>query len=58
MFHERTNYIEADCHFIRDAIIDGLISLSYVPTKQQLMDIFTKALGKAHFDSLLPKLDI
>ncbi|XP_021741495.1 uncharacterized protein LOC110707757 [Chenopodium quinoa] len=47
VFHERTEHIEADIHFVRDAIKDGLISPSYVPTKMQLAYIFTKALGKA-----------
>ncbi|RVW87468.1 Retrovirus-related Pol polyprotein from transposon RE2 [Vitis vinifera] len=44
--------------FVRDAITDGLIAPSYVPTVTQLADIFTKALGKKQFDYLLAKLGI
>lgn len=36
IFHERTKHIEANYHYIRDAIQDDLIDLSYVSTTEQL----------------------
>ena len=45
VFDERTTHIEIDCNFVREKIQLGLISTGYVKTREQLDDIFTKALS-------------
>ena len=44
VFHERTKYIEVDCHFIREMIASGCVATSFVNSNDQLADIFTKSL--------------
>nr|GEU42809.1 uncharacterized mitochondrial protein AtMg00810-like [Tanacetum cinerariifolium] len=54
--HARTKHIELDCHFVRDKIKAGQIQVSYVPTKAQAADIFTKALITYPYRQCLSKL--
>lgn len=45
-FHERTKHIGIRYHYVRTAIENGLISLSYIPTTDNPADILTKALPR------------
>ena len=44
VFHERTKHIEVDCHFIREKIASGCMTISFVNSSDQLANIFTKSL--------------
>ncbi len=45
VYHARTKHIEVHYHFIRETILAKEIDLIHVSTEDQVVDIFTKALG-------------
>jgi len=49
MFHDRLKHIDIRYHFIRDCVQCATIQLEYVPIEKQVVDILTKALGRAKF---------
>lgn len=57
-FHERTEHIEVDFHYVGDELQFGSISLIYFPMHEQLADIFTKVLGKSQYEHLFQKLGV
>jgi len=45
VYHARTKHIEVHYHFIKEKVLTKEIDLIHVSTKDQVVDIFTKALG-------------
>ena len=58
VLHGKTKHIEIRNHFIRDHISRGDIELSFIGTKDQLADIFTKPLDERRFIELRHELNI
>ena len=54
--HAKTKHIDIQYHFVREKVQEGIISLNYIPTKEQLANILTKGLNaslfKVNFDNL------
>ena len=58
VYHERTKHIELQHHFIRENIESKKIKLIYCNTSDNVTDIFTKPVGKIHFEILRQKLGV
>lgn len=58
IFHEHTKQIDIDCHYVRDCLHSGLISLQHVSSSAQLVDNLTKSLQGPLHHSLLGKLGV
>ena len=56
-FHEMTKHIEVDCHFIREKIVSGCMTTSFVNSSDQLVNIFNKSLRGSRIQFICNKLD-
>nr|GEU53353.1 hypothetical protein [Tanacetum cinerariifolium] len=54
--HSRTKHIDIRYHFIKEQVENGVIELCFINTEYQLVDPFTKALGRDRIDFLINKL--
>jgi hypothetical protein len=56
MMHSKTKHIPIKHHFLREQINDKIVKLEYVPTKEQITNIFTKSLPRNTFEYLRHKM--
>ena len=51
-------HIDLRYHFIREAVEDGKVKMEYIPTADNVADIFTKALPKPRFQQFVALLGL
>ncbi|CAM9000062.1 unnamed protein product [Rhodiola kirilowii] len=56
--HSRTKHIDIRHHFIRELVEQKVVTLTHVTTDKQLVDIFTKPLDAAQFETLRSSLGL
>lgn len=56
--HDRTKHFVIDRHFIKERVKDEIIYITYIPTKEQTIYIFTKGLPRQSFNDFIWKWDI
>ena len=56
--HSMTNHIPIKYHFLREQVLEQKVKLEYVPSKEQVVDIFTKSLPWEEFEYLRQKMGV
>ncbi len=54
MYHKRSKHIDVKYHFIRSEVSRGTVKLVYIPTNENVADIFTKPVSKVKLDTFGP----
>lgn len=54
--HQRSKHIDVRYHFIREAIQNGKVQLFYVPSEENIADVFTKPVTRHKNEKFRPLL--
>jgi hypothetical protein len=52
VLHSKTKHIPIKYHFLREKVTNQVVKVHYIPTTEQIADIFTKTLAKTPFEYL------
>jgi hypothetical protein len=58
IFNDRGNHIAVRYNFIRECVDEGRISIKFIATEKQLVDVLTKVLGRVRFQELRDEIGI
>jgi hypothetical protein len=58
VLHSKTKHIPIKYHFLREQVTNKIVQLNYIPSTEQIVDIFTKPLVATPFGYLHQKLGV
>jgi hypothetical protein len=58
VLHSKTKHIPIKYHFLREQVTNIVVQLNYIPSSEQIVDIFTKPLAATPFGYLRQKLGV
>jgi len=56
MFHQRSKHIDIRYHFVRDEVQNGNVQLQYVPSEDNVADMFTKTMSRIKLKQFIPRI--
>ena len=56
--HDRSKHIDIKFHYIRECVDGGKIVLEHISTRDQLVDILMKSLGRVLFQELRDRVHV
>jgi len=57
-YYGQMKHLDLQLHWLRDAVQESLISPTYVPTRQNIADMFTKAVQPQVVEYTIPRLGL
>ena len=58
VMHSKNKHIPIKYHFLCEQALEKKVKLEYVPSKEQVVDIFTKTLSREAFEYFKQKLGV
>jgi hypothetical protein len=58
VLHSKTKHIPIKYHFLREQVTNRIVQLNYIPSTEQIADIFTKPLATTPFGYLRQNLGV
>jgi hypothetical protein len=58
VFHARTKHIEVDYHFVCEKVVNCDITVKFISSGDQIVDVFTKGLSSSQFLFFKSKLPL